>query len=54
MARRYYNGTVREFNILAESFPSNLVAGAFRFVRGEFFEVATTSERQAPQVEVHP
>jgi LemA protein len=54
MARRYYNGTVREFNILAESFPSNLVARAFRFGRGEFFEVATTSERQAPQVEVRP
>ncbi len=54
MARRYYNGTVREFNILVESFPSNLVAGAFRFGRGEFFEIATTSERQPPQVEVHP
>ncbi|MCJ7543050.1 MAG: LemA family protein [Phycisphaerae bacterium] len=54
MARRYYNGTVREFNILVESFPSNLVAGAFRFAPGEFFEIATTSERQAPHVEVRP
>lgn len=54
MARRYYNGTVREFNILVESFPSSLVAALFRFARGEFFEVATTAERQAPQVEMSP
>src|SRR5690606_39352205 len=31
MSRRYYNGAVRNLNIAVESFPSNLVAGAFRF-----------------------
>ena len=30
-ARRYYNGTVREKNILVESFPSNLIASMFNF-----------------------
>src|SRR4030042_500305 len=29
MSRRYYNGTVRELNILIESFPSNFVANMF-------------------------
>ena len=29
MARRYYNGTVRNQNVLVQSFPGNLVAGAF-------------------------
>jgi len=37
MARRYYNGTVRNFNILAESFPSLLVAKAMGFTKADFF-----------------
>jgi len=52
MARRYYNGAVREYNIRVESFPSNLIAGAFGFGREEFFEVETATQRQAPQVEM--
>lgn len=31
MSRRYYNGAVRNLNIQVESFPSNLVANAFKF-----------------------
>ena len=31
MARRFYNGAVREMNTLAESFPSSLIAGPFGF-----------------------
>jgi LemA protein len=38
-ARRYYNGTVRENNIYAESFPSNIIAGMFNFSQGQFFEI---------------
>ncbi|MDR1161839.1 MAG: DUF2207 domain-containing protein [Tannerellaceae bacterium] len=38
MARRYYNGTVRENNICRESFPSNIIAGMFRFPKGVFFK----------------
>lgn len=51
MARRYFNGTVRNYNIMVESFPGNLVAGAFGFRREEFFQIVTTSERTAPSVE---
>jgi LemA protein len=50
MARRYYNGTVRNLNILVESFPSNLIAGLFGFARGDFFELNDDAERAAPAV----
>ncbi len=49
-ARRFYNGAVRDFRNLCESFPSNLVAGAFGFRPGEFFEVSSVLEREAPRV----
>ena len=49
-ARRYYNGAVRDLNIAVESFPSNLVAGVFRFRTAEFFEVESATDRAAPEV----
>lgn len=39
MARRYYNGTVRENNIALESFPSNFVGQLFRFEKESFFKL---------------
>jgi len=50
LARRYYNGTVRNLNILIESFPSNLVAGTFGFRQAEFFEIENASDRAVPEV----
>ncbi len=50
MARRYYNGAVRNLNIQVESFPSNLVANAFRFEQAEYFELENEAERAVPQV----
>lgn len=50
MARRYYNGTVRNLNIAVESFPSNLVAKLFSFVQAEFFALDDADDRQAPQI----
>jgi LemA protein len=50
MARRYYNGTVRNLNIAVESFPKNIIAGAFSFVQADFFALDDASDRQAPQV----
>jgi LemA protein len=50
MARRYYNGTVRNLNIQVESFPSNIIAGIFNFTKGEFFEIADPAERAVPEV----
>jgi len=50
MARRYYNGTVRENNVLVDSFPSNLVARLAGFTKADFFELEDSAERKAPQV----
>lgn len=50
MARRYYNGAVRNLNILIESFPSNLVAGSFGFARADYFQLNDAAERAAPAV----
>ena len=50
LARRYYNGTVREMNTLVESFPSNLVAGQFGFTTATFFEIENAADREVPQV----
>jgi LemA protein len=51
-ARRYYNGAVRDNNNLVESFPSNIVAGMFKFLLAEFFEIELTSQRNAPDVDL--
>lgn len=51
-ARRYYNGTVRDFNILVQSFPSMLVARAGGFAAAQYFEIETVTERAAPEVRV--
>ena len=50
MARRYYNGAVRNLNIQVESFPSNLVANAFKFEKAQYFELDNEAERQVPSV----
>jgi LemA protein len=50
LARRYYNGAVRELNIAVESFPANLIARQFGFSKAEFFELENTAERTVPKV----
>lgn len=49
MARRFYNGAVREYNIKVKSVPSNLVAGPFGFHERDFFEIQT-ADRVVPDV----
>ena len=49
-SRRYYNGTARDYNILVDSFPSNIVAGIGSFKKAEYFEIIVEAERQNPQV----
>ncbi len=50
MARRYYNGSVRDQNNLVESFPANLFAGPLGFRPAGFFEIECATERSAPSV----
>lgn len=38
-ARRYYNGSVRDLNVLIQQFPSNLVAGMVDYEAAEYFEI---------------
>jgi LemA protein len=54
MARRYYNGGVRNLNVLVQSFPSNLIAGVFGFTPRDYFEVSDVAERAVPQVALNP
>ncbi len=49
-ARRYYNGTVRENNIMVETFPSNIIANMYKFEKATFFELENTAERNVPSV----
>ena len=51
MSRRYYNGAVRNLNVMVESFPSNLVANYFQFRKAEYFELEDERDRAVPQVE---
>jgi LemA protein len=39
-ARRFYNGNIRDYRNKCESFPSNLVAQAFRFQPEDYFSVS--------------
>lgn len=54
MARRYYNGAVRNLNTMVESFPSNIVAGQFKFEKREYFEIEEPGDRAVPQVAFQP
>jgi len=43
-ARRFYNGNVRDLNIMIESFPANIIASMFNFKKAEFFEIEETEK----------
>ncbi len=47
-ARRYYNGTVRDFNTRVQQFPAVVLAGLVAEKERDFFEIEDASERHAP------
>jgi LemA protein len=49
MARRYYNGAVRDLNISIQSFPNVLIARPLGFTEADFFE-ADDAARVTPNV----
>lgn len=51
LARRYYNGTVRNLNIQIQTFPSNLVASSFHFTEAEYFVLEGEADRAVPRVQ---
>ena len=50
MARRYYNGAVRQLNTRVQSFPSNLFATQFGFGLADYFELENPDDRAMPKV----
>ena len=51
-ARRYYNGSVRDYNTMTESVPSNIVAGWFKFTLREFFQKTSDDAANVPLVKL--
>ena len=51
MARRYYNGTVRDYNTSIQTFPDVLIAGPLGFREEHFFQ-ADAGDTAAPQVKL--
>jgi LemA protein len=51
-ARRFYNTNVRDLNIAVDSFPSNLVAKIFHFVKMELFTLDESDQAAKKPVEV--
>jgi len=49
-ARKYYNATVREFNIKRDSFPSSIVANRMRLEKQPLFTVDSEEERKNVKV----
>lgn len=50
LARRYYNGAVRDFNVMIEQFPSNFVANFGSFKPAPFFQIENEADRAVPKV----
>ena len=50
LARRYYNGSVRDYNVMIAQFPSNLVASLGSFTPAQYFEIDNAADRDAPNV----
>jgi len=49
-ARRYYNGSVRDYNTQTESVPGNIVAGMFGFASRDFFQKRSDEAANVPLV----
>lgn len=49
-ARRYFNGAVRESNVLVQSFPSNLVARCTGFASLDYFRIELATQRESPDL----
>jgi LemA protein len=50
LARRYYNGAVRDYNVMTEQVPSNIIANWFAFEKANFFEIDNPADRAVPEV----
>ena len=51
-ARRYYNGSVREYNTMTETVPSRFIAGWFGFRPRDFFQKASDDVANVPLIDL--
>jgi LemA protein len=51
-ARRYYNGSVRDYNTMTEVVPSNFVAAMFGFASRPFFQKASDDVANVPLIDL--
>lgn len=51
-ARRYYNGSVRDYNTMTETVPSNIVASSFGFDTRSFFQKSADDVANVPLVKL--
>jgi len=51
-ARRYYNGSVRDYNTLTETVPSNIVASSFGFRARGFFQKSSDDVANVPLLDI--
>lgn len=51
LARRYYNGAARNYNMLVNMFPSRIIAGITGFVAARYFELDSAEERNVPRIQ---
>jgi len=49
-ARRYYNGSVRQFNTRTETVPDNMIAGWFGFTPRSYFQKTSDDAANVPLV----
>ena len=49
-SRKYYNGTVKRYNMSVQTIPTNIIAGMFHFEKKPMFEVESQAERQNVKV----
>lgn len=52
LARRYYNGTVREYNIKVQSFPNSIIAGMFSYKEMAFYKIGE-GEDAVPEINLN-
>lgn len=49
-ARRFYNGSVRDYNTSIQTVPTNIIANMFKFTVEQFFELENEQEKELPPV----
>lgn len=51
-ARRYYNGSVRDYNTMTETVPSNIIARWFSFSMRDFFQKTSDEAANVPLIDL--